>query len=352
MAASSPERAPRVLIVLGMHRSGTSALAGTLARLGASAPATAMPESPDNPVGYYESIAFMDLNERVLASAGSSWDDWRPIPADWFAGNDADLLRAEVPPLLQIEFPTGILPVVKDPRISRLLPFWTEALARAGYEPYVLLCTRNPFEVARSLGVRDQIGRQDALLGWLRHSLDAEYASRGLPRRVVEYDALLRDWRGVADAVARDLDNEWPVPADEASAQIESFLRASLRHHVAPPNVVANDLVTRWATEAYACLRVLASAELATTGSDETAMATLDAIRSTFDAGCECFWPLLEDRRKRGEAAAELAATLPGVEAQVARQAREIAMLLQRLGALEAANAAPDATRDHDPEAG
>ena len=68
-------------VVLGMHRSGTSSVAGTLALLGAAAPRTLMGPAQDNPKGFWESQVVTAFNDRLLAAAGSAWDDWRALDA-------------------------------------------------------------------------------------------------------------------------------------------------------------------------------------------------------------------------------------------------------------------------------
>src|ERR1700686_2628559 len=69
------------LVVLGMHRSGTSALAGMLHHLGVALGERLMPASPDNPRGYWEHSEIVDADQRLMASLGWAWDDIRPLPA-------------------------------------------------------------------------------------------------------------------------------------------------------------------------------------------------------------------------------------------------------------------------------
>ena len=69
-----------VILVLGMHRSGTSALARTVNLLGAAAPRTLMPADPSNPRGFWESNKLVPIDEAILAAMGSSWHDWQPMP--------------------------------------------------------------------------------------------------------------------------------------------------------------------------------------------------------------------------------------------------------------------------------
>lgn len=73
------------LVVLGMHRSGTSSVAGALAMLGAAAPRTLMAPGEDNPRGFWESQVLMGVNDRLLAAGGSNWRDWRRFPPEALA---------------------------------------------------------------------------------------------------------------------------------------------------------------------------------------------------------------------------------------------------------------------------
>jgi hypothetical protein len=79
-----------VIIVLGMHRSGTSSVAGVLTKLGGVAPGTLFPPDSGNARGYFESAHLMHLHDELLASAGSCWDDWRRFNPAWYRSPAAD----------------------------------------------------------------------------------------------------------------------------------------------------------------------------------------------------------------------------------------------------------------------
>ena len=71
----------RAILVLGMHRSGTSAVTGLLVRLGARAKTLIRPNE-HNPLGFWESDAFFAYHERLLRDAGTDWDEWTPVAVD------------------------------------------------------------------------------------------------------------------------------------------------------------------------------------------------------------------------------------------------------------------------------
>ena len=232
----SPNRtnggARRCVLVLGMHRSGTSALTNLLQRLGAAGPHRPMPATDDNPDGYGESRPIARFNDRLLESAGTSWNREHAIPADWFdpAARVAD--RDTALRLLEEEFPTAGTFVLKDPRICRLLPFWRSVLEHAGIPVAAVLPLRDPLEVARSLAARARsplfqpaaiVAAERSVLLWMRHVIDAERGSRGLLRHVVDYAALLHDWRpAVAPLVAMGF---LTPPTPEQTLAADSLLR-------------------------------------------------------------------------------------------------------------------------------
>ena len=212
------------LVVLGMHRAGTSALAGTLVRLGAAKPKSIMPATEFNERGYYELTALMQLNDEVLASAGSAWDDWRAFNGDWTATAQAEDWEKKAAAVLADEFGSARLVVVKDPRICRMMPFWKRVFDRAGYGVRIILPLRSPLEVARSLRQRDGFPLTKGLLLWLRHVLDADAASRDLPRAVLHVPDLLADWQLATARVGDQIGLAWPRRSDRCAAEIDAFL--------------------------------------------------------------------------------------------------------------------------------
>jgi len=229
------------ILILGMHRSGTSALTSLLGLLGAAGPRETMPATEDNPQGYGESPRIARLNNRLLESAGTRWNEADAIPDGWFASPAREADRAEAAKLLREEFPAPGTFVLKDPRICRLLPFWRPVLEAAGIAAHALLMLRDPLEVARSLATRAAdprfspaaiVAQEKALLLWLRHVIDAEQHSRGLPRHAIKYEGLLTDWReGVAPLFTAGV---LPPPTAAAEHAAAACIDPSLRRQRLP----------------------------------------------------------------------------------------------------------------------
>ena len=274
------------VLVAGMHRSGTSALARVLTLAGCDLPRTLVEAKPDNVAGFWESPRVVELNDEILASRGSCWDDWQPFDRGWHDSPAAGPLRDRALDVLRREYGESRLFVLKDPRICRLLPFWTGALARLDVQPCAVLPIRSPLDVAASLDNRNGIDPCVAYLIWLRHVLDAEADSRGLPRAHVRYDELLADAPGTLDRIGRDLGLALPrreVPA--AAADIDAFLSPDLRHHRSGDDALSAAAdVPAWVLSTF---RIL---EQWTRGAaDEADAGELDRIRAAFDAAAPAF---------------------------------------------------------------
>jgi hypothetical protein len=251
--------ARRILLVLGMHRSGTSAVSGTAVRLGGAAPATMIAAQPDNPTGFYESAPVILMNDAVMRAADCSWDlclhkETALITA---AGTR---FHAEMARLMAQEFPAGSLAVMKDPRLCLTAPAWLPVLGAGDATLSALLVCRHPLEVMQSLTARDRMSPDAACALWLHYMLEAEAASRRLSRAVIFFDDLLTDWRHALLRAGRMAGIGWGKPSVEACAAVDAYLADALRHHRSADQAAAwpdDDLtpMLRTAWEVFAGLR-------------------------------------------------------------------------------------------------
>ena len=160
------------IVVLAMHRSGTSALVRTLGLLGFSLPKTLMAGNEWNETGYGESLLIAQMNDRLLQSVGSSWADWRTVDATLRNSSAAAEFRREAVATIASEFEGSGSFVLKDPRMCRLSGFWADVFVEMGIRPLFVLPVRNPLEVAASVHRRDRIEPWLTLLVWQRHVLE------------------------------------------------------------------------------------------------------------------------------------------------------------------------------------
>ena len=282
--------ATTMLVIAGMHRSGTSALARSCNLLGVDLGSEFIPSRPDNEAGFWEDAGVKDADDLALASHGLLWDDVRPLPEPWRDGFGAEEVRARLLHTLRALAGRGALCGVKDPRISRLLPFWLPLLEQLRVTPVFLIALRDPGEVATSLARRERLTPARSRLLWLRYTLEAELHTRGHRRWFVSFDELLNDWRATLARAGRAIGVAWPVPFTDAAAEIDAFLDPSLRHHVATPAAAsAADGVVAWTQDAYATLRAMAD--------DDTPArrAELDRIRAALAAADVALSPVVAE---------------------------------------------------------
>jgi hypothetical protein len=219
-------------MVIGMHRSGTSALTGALHRLGVAV-GSDISEAPDgNVAGYYEHQGILAIQEDLLAACGSSWDDVAPRP--WPEAGHSEAItsfQSSLSALLAAEFADAPLWAVKDPRLCRTLPLWLPVLDQLQVRPHVILAHRPLGEVAASLARRNEFSFDKSALLWIGHVLESERASRGLPRAFVGFSDLLADPVATLQRVGSQLAIEWPHSPAARAAELGPFLNVGLRHN-------------------------------------------------------------------------------------------------------------------------
>jgi hypothetical protein len=227
-AQSGTAARPVALFVLGLGRSGTSALTRVLSLCGGTLPTGLVGATADNPRGCWEPRAAVVLNEAILRRHRSSGYDLtlRLQEEGAFDTEEKAACIAKIRAFLTT-LPAAPLVVIKEPKITALSGMWFEAARLTGFDIAAVIAVRHPQEAVASLG-KHYIGASPELASawWLKYTLLAERDTRGLPRVFVEYANLLDDWRReikrISAALAIDL-NTW----DEGA--IEEFLTPDLR---------------------------------------------------------------------------------------------------------------------------
>jgi hypothetical protein len=221
----------KCLIVLGMHRSGTSALAGSLELTGFELGKNIMPPADENPKGFFENISIVDLNDKILEELYTFWNDTLFIPEGWWNNDKFQEFAARIKDILEEEFISDKPILIKDPRLCVLLPLHLEVLHQMGLEPVFVICVRNPVEVANSLKRRNNISMEKSFLIWMDYQFKAELYSRGLSRIFISYADFLQDplktLLAIIDSLVPDM-----VIDDQNTKEIQTFLDPSLSHQI------------------------------------------------------------------------------------------------------------------------
>ena len=281
---STPKADARTcIVVLGMHRSGTSAITRIVNILGAALPRHVLAAEPSNEAGHWEPSRLVEFHDEVLTELDSAWHDWTPLDVSRLSARRCAEIKTRIAEIIDDEYGTASPIVVKDPRVCRFAPVFLEALTDAGLDPECVLIFRNPVEVVRSLARRDGMQRGQAGLLWLRHVLDSEAATRGNRRIVLFYGDLLKDWRdelrhaAVGGEPSRA--SVWADPTEDAAAQIDGFLNPAQRHHVlSAADIIADPFTSGWIADIHDALHQLRRDPMSA-----AALATFDRVRREFD---------------------------------------------------------------------
>ena len=298
------------MLVLGMHRSGTSATARALNIAGADLPSPLMPAASDNDGGFWESPVVAAMHDDLFAAAGSRWEDWRPLEKDALDGAPALAFVEAAATFLCEQFSNSRLFVLKDPRMCRVMPLWLRVLDALGAETLFVHTARHPSEVAMSLRVRNGFPATRSLLLWLRYTLDAERSTRDRPRTVMPYELLLQHPAQCLAQAADELGLQWPVPPETAAAELHAFLSDRHRHHdhrvLAPlgASVLREEAVRLYETLCRTCDRPLLAQAC-----DEAAVRT--------EAEASSFLPWLVVTYEADGAASSPSADVDDLEARV-----------------------------------
>lgn len=210
------------VLVLGMHRSGTSALTHVLELLGVSLSENLLPATVHNLTGHYEDQEVMLLNEKILQQFDMSWHSLATIQGINFKQLSSSPYSQKA---IEIVNKNAIVERwgLKDPRICRLLPFWLDIFDQTKREVSAVLTVRHPADVAASLNKRDGTTVNHALALWLQHTLSAEKNSRDLPRCFVSFESLITEKLKTSQKLASFLNLD-KTQFDSAFGEIDSYI--------------------------------------------------------------------------------------------------------------------------------
>jgi hypothetical protein len=192
-------------------------------------PSDLMPGTVHNLDGFWENLKFVEVNDEILSQLGGGWDCPVPIPTRW-PKNVAVRMKAEA---LVADFRTRPFWGWKDPRNSLTLPFWQEVVGPLK----VVLCLRNPLEVALSLRLRNFFTPSMSLALWKTYNERVLRATSAKDRLVIHYDAFFNNPRSELRRLLAF------AQLDVSESVLESASRAiadRLRHH----RYTNQDLVT------------------------------------------------------------------------------------------------------------
>jgi hypothetical protein len=239
----------KLIIIAGMHRSGTSAITGAIECLGFKLGNTLVgPHEGVNEKGYKEDVDVISLHEDMLWSIPAAWDDVLPIDTTVACNDDVFIERLTI--ILENYFKTHNSCAVKDPRICLFLPFWASVCKKLEIEPIFVVPARDPSAVARSLNHRDGMDTERAFWLWLKYLLLVERETRGYSRIFITYERFLKQSGVILEKILHSIGDINPRPSSEQMQVAMSFVNQKLDHSP-QDNIVSQSDVAADCTALY-----------------------------------------------------------------------------------------------------
>ncbi|MGI8900954.1 MAG: sulfotransferase family protein [Nocardioides sp.] len=227
----------RIVIVMGPGRSGTSTIAGSLAKAGFEVPGHSIRGNPTNPSGFFEPRWVVNFHKAILDRTDVGTLDSSPGALDLVSAATANpRLRAEIQTWLSERLETQPRLVIKDPRSVWFRDLWVDTARGLGVEPGFVTMLRHPAEVSASrqkyYSKTDRVTARFAdiqrIAGWINVALNTELITQGSPRVFVRYADLVADWRRELSRVGESLDLTFTPGLDVAEHPVDEFIDPAL----------------------------------------------------------------------------------------------------------------------------
>lgn len=218
----------RLIIVLGMHRSGTSVVTRALAALDIDLGTDLMAGNSFNEKGYYEDIEIYNLNNKLLQAINADWFKLGPIRKNELL--EINNLRYEAIQLLEKKFSDRDLFAIKDPRFCILLPFWKSVFTELNLKVDYIFAIRNPLSVSLSLLKRNNFPHELNYLMWLSYVIHSFIEARNNIKLVVDFDRLMSNPKNELFRIAKALELPFNTNSKNIKEYVDLFLDKKLRH--------------------------------------------------------------------------------------------------------------------------
>lgn len=214
------------IFILGMHRSGTSALTSVFHKLGFNLGEDFLQPDSHNPLGYYENKVVVDINDNLLYKFGYEWDNPNAL-IDSEKDLSANLTQIEN--FLEEKFSESSVVVIKDPRFCLTILVWIDACKKLDITPKFILLLRNPWAVAKSLHTRNLFSQEKSYQLFTNYLLQAEKYTRNYHRVIIDFHLLLHSTPKVIEKIFKKLsisiNNEIDI------SKVNNFLKPALVHY-------------------------------------------------------------------------------------------------------------------------
>jgi len=212
------------VLILGMHRSGTSAITGIMQKLGYDLGGELLPNAEDNSKGFFENVRVKEYNDIVLDKNKSRYDDTRHDVTIKFENVKTYVKKATA--IINEDFRSENKIAIKDPSLCLTFPIWQKALNLLGFKQKVIIIYRNPLEVAQSLEKRNGYDLEKSLHLWSKYFFYSENYSRECDRMFISFDMLINNMPESLNKICNFLEI---TKIDDQ--KIHGFIDKSLKHN-------------------------------------------------------------------------------------------------------------------------
>jgi hypothetical protein len=224
----------KMVFILGMHRSGTSALTKGVSALGAHLGEGLVPANKFNPKGHWECADAVAINQALLEAYGSDGNyGFNFDPCDIFriSNSEIDYLCSEVSSLLKRRTSKSGTWAVKDPRMALLLPLWIKEASKLQYvELKPIVSLRNPYDVFLSLKKRDGFDISTCFFLWSKYYRSIATALSDTPALVVDFNRLVQQPRDELSRIALFIGTDVTSRQTDIDHFTDVFLDSKLNH--------------------------------------------------------------------------------------------------------------------------
>ena len=228
--SSAVQRRP-IVLVLGMHRSGTSLCSHILSALGVDL-SDDIDVNPSNAGGHWERREIVEFHDRILGLFNRDYlgrfHDFA-LPVAWWADPRVAQIRREIVAFLEQRMGDGYFGF-KDPRTVRLMPVWHQILNELKLTPRIVLCLRNPAQIARSLNARERLDREIGEYRWLVHMIDFYRYTSNFDVSTVEYEGWFTDPAANIEKLRKFLDLPWQQSEADLVLMLSGIIDPAARH--------------------------------------------------------------------------------------------------------------------------
>jgi len=229
-AAAAERERPLFVVILGVHRSGTSLCAHLLNALGVDMADDPLPLS-SNPKGHWERWEIVGFHNRIFDLLNRGYETPLhdlPLPAEWWVDPRVAEIKREIVAFLGRKMATGVPFGFKDPRTARLLPLWRQIFSELDLKVKIVICLRHPAQVARSLNERDGLRMDIGEYRWFTYMAELYEHTDNDDVCTIEYETWFDDTGDNAKKLVGFLGLE--TSQTEIISAVSEIIDRNLRH--------------------------------------------------------------------------------------------------------------------------